>query len=207
MLDDGPEYVDDEGDVLLVFVEALVLLMAVTEAHSCSAVMSAEVPTLAVALVVPALVLTLASAFLEASARQVRLTTSPAWMSFRLETALPCTGRVMLCAAMAALEPVLGLVVELEVVLTVIVLALVSTETISAWTIASFLSLSALASALASVFDGLVSSVRMLLSFARLLSCALSSCWATANPAAKTRPSSRVVFFMFPPVVRLSGSR
>lgn len=160
--------------------------------------MSADIPTLAVAEVVPALVVTLASAFLAASARQVRLTVSPAWISLRLETALPCTGSVMLCAADAVLVPEEAL----SVVFTVMVFALESTERTCAWTVASFfLSLSFFSSALASVFVRVLSSVWMtVVSFVLSFCCALSSCWATANPAAKTKPSSRVIFFMFPPV-------
>jgi hypothetical protein len=99
---------------------------------------------------------------------------------------------------------------DVSAVFTVMVLADASTETISALTVASFfLSFLSASSALASVFswprvrpdsDWIAGS--LLLS----LLVALGLCSAIAVPAAKTNPSSRVIFFMFPPVGCANGS-
>jgi len=136
--DDGLE---DVVDVLLVRVLAVDLLMAVTDAHWLSVPASAETSARALTLAPAALVLALASAFFEESALHVRSTKSPALMSFRLETALPWTGRVIEAIAPAAC-------------LTVMVLALASTETTSAETLASFF----LESDFSSAFAGVLSS-------------------------------------------------
>src|SRR5687767_5496232 len=115
--------------------------MAVTEEQSFR--LGSEVLTDALA-VAP---LTLASAFLP-SDLQVKLTKSPAWISFRLETALPCTGRVVLAPAVEAALP-LGIDEALSAFFTVMVLEVASTATTSALTVASFFLVSALSSALA----------------------------------------------------------
>jgi hypothetical protein len=170
----------DEGLVLLYALPGA-LVMAVTEAHWLSRV----------AVVPDAVALT--SAFL--SALHVRSTKSPALISFRAETAFPCTGNVMVPGRLA------DALVE-AASFTVIVLELASTDTTSApFTDASFF-LSDLSSALASTLD---SSVMRAGSEAVPFSFVLS-CWAAAVPATRTKPSSRVSFFMFPPVgVRYPG--
>jgi hypothetical protein len=193
---DGIEELIDDGLLLLLLVVVVVvdvllyalptaLVMAVTDAHSLS-VPAADVSvfTLAVAVVPDAVALT--SAFLLESALHVRSTKSPALMSLRVETALPCTDNVMVpgTAADALAAPAS---------FTVIVLELASTEMTSApWTDASFF-LSDLSSVLARTFSSLLirpGSVVVL----------PESCWAAAVPATRTRPSNRVSFFMFPPV-------
>lgn len=101
-LDDGLPKVDDDvedgledeldvSNVELVRVLAVDLLMAVTAEHWWSVAMSplTSARALTLPLVVEVVEPMLALAVLSMSARQVRLTTSPAWMSFRLETALP----------------------------------------------------------------------------------------------------------------------
>jgi hypothetical protein len=115
------------SDVELVRVLAVDLLIEVTAAHSWSAAMSEEEP-----------------AFLFVSALHVRSTLSPALMSFRLATALPWTGRVMLIVS-AAVPVVVPPVEPAE--RTVMVFDEASTDTTSALTVAFFLE--SLSSALA----------------------------------------------------------
>jgi hypothetical protein len=190
----GEDELIDDGLLLLVveLVDVLLnalpaaLVMAVTDAHWLRVVSAF---TLAVAVVPDAVALT--SAFL--SALHVRSTKSPILMSLRAETALPCTGSVMVPGKLA------DALVE-AASLTVIVFELASMETTSApITDASFF-LSDLSSTLASTFvdSSVMRAGSEAVPFSFVL--VLESCWAMAVPETRTRPSSRVSFFMFPPV-------
>jgi len=150
--------VDDEVvdvvDVLLVRVlGAAALMMAVTAEHWLSAPASARAVTLPPVTLVLALPEALASAFFEESALQVRSTKSPALIAFRLATALPCTGRVIDCVALADAVAPAPLVDTLSVCFTVMVFELASTAMTSAFTLASFFVESDFSSAFAGVLS------------------------------------------------------
>jgi hypothetical protein len=120
--DDGLLLDDDDGleyDEELLRVLAADLLMAVTAEHCWNDVL---------------VLVAIGSAVLLLAWRQVKLTTSPAWISLRVATAFPCTGKVVLD------DVVVALAVDPEAVSalrTVMVLDGASTETTSAVTMLS----------------------------------------------------------------------
>jgi hypothetical protein len=150
---------------------------------------------------------------------QVRLTTSPDFTSLSTATALPWTGSVWLLAVEVALEVMLELEPAAAASRTVIVFPLASTETTSATSglcalvdvvsVRAWVLLVAAAESDDSddeLLDGLTAGDFVeLLEPLELLVLGSWACSAAARPAARTRLSSTVTFFMFPPVARLCG--
>jgi NAD(P)H-dependent FMN reductase len=186
------ELLDDDG--LAERLELLERVLAADLVISLTAVHAVNVPT------------ALAAAFVFLSAAQTTLTTSPAFTSLRVATALPCTGRVVLLAVVVLMDDGDPAAAASR---TVIVLDEASTETTST-TSAPLALVVACASVRAWVLLSLAADsdsdeLPAGLTAGDFSVAGLWACSAEAMPAARTRPSRMVAFFMFPPVVRCAG--